>query len=539
MSFDPPGRFPARSFDWPIRRVRPTMRAMRRGLASVLAMVAAAAITGTARAEVLDDNPAASSRGPNQVTVFIRGNDGTLLTSDLSGDQFAPWRSLGGLLDSGPGAAGRDANTSDVFVRGTDSALYHQSFTTAEGWSGYGRLGHNMLSAPAVSVRRGYGYIDIFWRGADNGIEAKSWIPGQGWTDVNNTQLDPGLTASAPATVSRNTGYVDVIVRGTDDGVYVNTFNGSAWGGWGQIPGGMRTQQAPAATVRALNTMDIFVRARSGEIRWVSWDGAAWSGWKTVPGAVDSGPAVVADTSQRMWLFARRGSDVVYDVYDAGRGPQEGWTGWRPLHPPPPPPPPPPPCDLGAGRVTGHAKVVHFGRSPRLSGRARRIDGAPLVSAQIIVSPAKGGWTRTAITGRDGAYRMRLPRGPSLTLNLQAWAPNAASLACSQAKIKTRAGVTLRATRRVRPGGRVRFRGRLKGRPVPRRGKLVELQAFDGGRWRTFATPRSRRDGRYRASYRLRRTFGPRTFHFRARVRREAGYPYELGYSRKVRVRVR
>ena len=99
--------------------------------------------------------------------------------------------------------------------------------------------------------------------------------------------------------------------------------------------------------------------------------------------------------------------------------------------------------------------------------------------------------------------------------------------------------MTLKATRRVRPGGKVRFRGRLKGRPVPKRGKLVELQAFDGGRWRTFAQPRSKPDGRYRSAYRLRRTFGPRTFRFRARVRREAGYPYELGYSRRVSVRVR
>ena len=511
---------------------------MRKVFAGAIAVVAAAAFAATARAEVLDDNPAAASRGPGQVSVFIRGADGMLLTADLSGGSFTPWRSLGGYLDSGPGAAGRDAATADVFVRGGDSGLYHRFFTTSGGWSNWGGLGHTMLSAPGVSIRRGSGIIDLFWRGTDNGLEAKSWVPGQGWTDVNNTQVDPGATLSAPAVVSRANGLVDLIVRGTDDSVYVNTYNGAGWGGWGQIPGGMKTQQAPAATVRTLNTMDIFVRSGSGEIRWVSWDGAAWSGWKTVPGAVDSGPAVVADTSQRMWLFARRGSDVVYNVYDAGRGPQEGWSGWRQLHPPPPPPPPPPACDLGAGRVTGHARVVGFGRSPRLSGRARRIDGAPLVSAQIIVSPARGGWTRTALTGADGAYRMRLPAGPSRTLNLQAWAPNASSLACSQAKIKTRAGVTLRATRRVRPGGKVRFRGRLKGRPVPRRGKLVELQAFDGGRWRTFATPRSRRDGRYRAAYRLRRTFGPRTFRFRARVRREAGYPYELGYSRKVSVRV-
>ncbi|HET8951218.1 MAG TPA: hypothetical protein VFN44_11930 [Solirubrobacteraceae bacterium] len=405
---------------------------MRRGLACALAVVAAAAITATARAEVLDDNPAASSRGPNQVTVFIRGNDGTLLTSELSGGSFTPWRSLGGYLDSGPGASGRDATTSDVLVRGGDSALYHQYFTTAGGWSGIGRLGNYMLSAPGVAVRRGYGYIDIFWRGGDNGIEAQSWVPGQGWTAVNNTQLDPGATTAAPAVVSRNTGYVDVIVRGTDDSVYVNTYNGSGWGGWGQIPGGMKTQFAPAATVRNLNTMDIFVRSPAGEVRWVSWDGAAWSGWKTVPGGVDSGPAVVADTSRRIWLFARRGSDVIYNVYDGGQGPEEGWNGWRSMHPPPAPPAPPPACDLAAGRITGHAKLVRLGKRPRLAGRARRTDGAPLVSAAIIVSPAEGGWTRDAVSGADGRYSMRLPAGPTRRLNLQAWAPGAKSPACAR-----------------------------------------------------------------------------------------------------------
>ena len=114
----------------------------------MLAVVAAAAITGTARAEVLDDNPAASSRGPGQVTVFIRGGDGALLTSELSGGSFTPWSSLGGYLDSGPGASGRDATTSDVFVRGGDSALYQHYFTTSGGWSGWGGLGHSDALLP-------------------------------------------------------------------------------------------------------------------------------------------------------------------------------------------------------------------------------------------------------------------------------------------------------------------------------------------------------------------------------------------------------
>ena len=301
-----------------------------------------------------------------------------------------------------------------MFVRGGDGALYQKSFmTVGSGWTGWIRHGHPMLSAPTVSVRRGSGILDLFWRGADNGIEAKSWVPGSGWTAVNNTQLDPGLTASAPAAVSRNSGQVDVIVRGTNDHVYLNAYNGSGWSGWAEIPGGMKTQHAPAATVRTLNTIDVFVRSNTGEVRWITWDGAAWSGWKTVPGGVDSGPAAVADTCSRMWLFARRGGDVVYNVYDAGTGPQNGWGGWKSVHPPPPRPRRRSPATSAAGRVTAHARLVGFGKRAAAGGpRPPHRRRAARLGSTLTVSPARGGWTGAATAGPDGLYAMRLPAGP-------------------------------------------------------------------------------------------------------------------------------
>ena len=311
----------------------------------------------------------------------------TLQDADLSGGAFTPWRSLGGYLDSGPGRGRPHARRSPTsFVRGGDGALYQKSFTTSSGWTGWIGSAHPMLSAPTVSIRRGSGIIDLFWRGADNGIEAKSWVPGSGWTDVNNTQLDPG-----PDRVGAGGRLAQRRLRRRDRPRHRRPrlpqhLQRLGLERLGQIPGGMKTQHAPAATVRTLNTMDIFVRSRHGEVRWITWDGAAWSGWKTVPGGVDSGPAVVADTSSRMWLFARRGGEVVYNVYDAGKGPQNGWRGWKLLHPPPPPPPPPPGVRPAAGRLTGaRASSSASASAPRLTGRARRTDGAPLVSATITV----------------------------------------------------------------------------------------------------------------------------------------------------------
>jgi hypothetical protein len=92
--------------------------------------------------------------------------------------------------------------------------------------------------------------------------------------------------------------------------------------------------------------------------------------------------------------------------------------------------------------------------------------------------------------------------------------------------------------RRVANGSGVRFAGRLIGGPVPDGGKLIDLQAFFRHRWRTFATPRADARGGWSYRYRFEATTGRVVYRFRARIRREAAYPYELGRSRTVRVTV-
>lgn len=87
-------------------------------------------------------------------------------------------------------------------------------------------------------------------------------------------------------------------------------------------------------------------------------------------------------------------------------------------------------------------------------------------------------------------------------------------------------------------GGRpVLFRGRV-GRPVPRGGKLVEVQAHFRGRWRTISTTRARRGGRWRFRYTFRTARWRAAYRLRARVPVEAGYPFSVGASRPVRVTV-
>ncbi len=84
------------------------------------------------------------------------------------------------------------------------------------------------------------------------------------------------------------------------------------------------------------------------------------------------------------------------------------------------------------------------------------------------------------------------------------------------------------------------FSGRLRtgGQAIPDRGLIVVLQGRASGALAAPSpTPAPTAAGRWSASYRFRGICG--TYPVRARIRRQAGYPFELGHSRRVTVRVR
>ena len=101
-------------------------------------------------------------------------------------------------------------------------------------------------------------------------------------------------------------------------------------------------------------------------------------------------------------------------------------------------------------------------------------------------------------TNGNGRFVFKATRGPSRTLRFRYPGTNLVRARTSEVDISVSAGATLRASReRVVNGGDVRFTGRVLGRHLPATGKLVELQAYSRGEWRTFATPR--RPSPYRA----------------------------------------
>jgi hypothetical protein len=176
-------------------------------------------------------------------------------------------------------------------------------------------------------------------------------------------------------------------------------------------------------------------------------------------------------------------------------------------------------------RVAGTIAGAGAGTTVFLVGRAIRAGARDRVLARTL-------------TAADGSYRMRVPAGVSRRLRaghrVRSTDP---LLACSRPlELRTPARARLRA--RSLPG-RVRLSGRLLGGHVPVRGKTVELQAFERGRWRTFESVHANRRGRFSAGYRFSASSRGRTFRMRARIRPEATYPFALGHSPVLRVRVR
>ena len=126
--------------------------------------------------------------------------------------------------------------------------------------------------------------------------------------------------------------------------------------------------------------------------------------------------------------------------------------------------------------------------------------------------PGRATWRRSRPT-RTGASP--IARRPASAAGCGSCIAGAADLAplTRTAHLRVRASSTIHASRRILRGrGRVRFSGGLglHGATIPRSGKLVEFQAYDRGRWRTFAhRPRARLEGPLELVLHVRRHAGP------------------------------
>jgi hypothetical protein len=203
----------------------------------------------------------------------------------------------------------------------------------------------------------------------------------------------------------------------------------------------------------------------------------------------------------------------------------------------------------GKGRRGSRSTLVRrahvgLGREVKLAGQVRFHGAAPIPGAevQILARTSTSPERVVAALRADESGRYTFVTHAQSTTVLRALYAGSRTTLPSQAEasVLVPAASTISARpRRVLNGRTVTFGGRVRSRPTPASGKLIEMQVVLSGRWQTFKTVRSRPDGHWVARYRFRRSCGLLRYRFRARLPEEAGYAFETGYTRALDVQVR
>jgi len=189
---------------------------------------------------------------------------------------------------------------------------------------------------------------------------------------------------------------------------------------------------------------------------------------------------------------------------------------------------------------------TRFGRAVVLSGRLVTAQGQPITGARVDVLSQRrsAGAPLTQLlqvtTDGSGAFRYEAPAGPSrmVRFGYRARIGDTEFARTTDVVIRVVAGVELRVNRRtMRNGQTLRYVGRLAGPAT--QGTIAEVQVRNGHRWQIVCSVKADARGRFACAHRFTRTFVPTTYTFRARVRRQAGFPYEPARSSLRRVHVR
>jgi hypothetical protein len=185
--------------------------------------------------------------------------------------------------------------------------------------------------------------------------------------------------------------------------------------------------------------------------------------------------------------------------------------------------------------------VARAARVVRLEGFLATASGQPIDGATIeaLAKRPEGGLTPVGVatTGTDGKFHYTVKATRNHEMLFRYGGSRRIGAATTDFTMLVPADSSIRPDRRrLLNGQQVLFRGGVITRPLPTQGKLVEMQAYFRGRWRTFSTVRAARNGHWRFPYRFGGTVGRVTYRFRARLPAEGGYPFISGTSRVVKV---
>jgi hypothetical protein len=196
---------------------------------------------------------------------------------------------------------------------------------------------------------------------------------------------------------------------------------------------------------------------------------------------------------------------------------------------------------LPKGRRAAAARTVAFRSRPTLRARLTDASGRPITGAALWMATRDRGedWRISGpphMTSKTGRIGLRLPAGhPSRMVNLVyfPFSDSHKQTVGRPVRLGVRAGVRLSVSRsRIRNGQRLTFTGRVAGLRAGR-GVLASLQAKVRGSYRSFRQVRvlPAAEWGFRTTYRFTRTGRATRYRFRLAVLKQAGMPYEAGFS--------
>ena len=232
--------------------------------------------TGSAAADVYDDNPATASRGPGELYVFARAADGassnatathglerlgarsaatpTSGPAAVAYGQLDPrlrprhrrrhlpeharrrhagrgWIALGGYATSAPGdACARAAsNIVDLAVRGSDNAIWHRSYVPGTGWSGFG-VDRRQPDQRADAELAGRRTCSTSGRAGPTARVYQQRLERHGVDRLVGARRRASIGAPAPSRAPRTC--INVYVRGGGDALYARSWIAAGWSDW-------------------------------------------------------------------------------------------------------------------------------------------------------------------------------------------------------------------------------------------------------------------------------------------------------------------
>ena len=295
--------------------------------------------------------PAVVARSPQNLDVFVVGNDGHVYTSAWgAGGAWSgignKWWDIGGVFPVGAplSVVSRNPNQLDVFVTGIDGHVYTSAWAAGGAWSGIGNKWWDIggvfpPGAPVCAVSRNPYQLDLFVVGYDGHVYTSAWSAGGAWSGIGNKWWDIGGIFPVGATVSavsRNPNQLDVFIMGGNGHVYTSAWSaGGAWSGignkWWDIGGTFPVAASLSVVSRNPNQLDVFVTGGDGQVYTSAWSaGGAWSGigdkWWDIGGIFPPGAPVcaVSRDPNQLDVFIMGGDGHVYtSAWSAGGA----WSG--------------------------------------------------------------------------------------------------------------------------------------------------------------------------------------------------------------------